>query len=186
MISHGNVILVRHAAVDAAYHGICYGRADIPLSAAGIRVSQRLAQSIPALEGATIFHSGLERTRVLADQLAARLAGKPVAYEALRERDFGIWELQAWDAIHDSGEEIARMVTEPDTFRPGGGETTAELQRRVVRWFRSINRAHPVIAVTHGGPIAALLGAQQQLPVADWVRLIPACGTWTSLSTPRE
>jgi broad specificity phosphatase PhoE len=56
----------------------------------------------------------------------------------------------------------------------------------VVGWFRSLNIAQPVIAVTHGGPIAALLGAQQQLPVAAWVRLIPACGTWTSISTRKE
>ncbi|MBS0206365.1 MAG: histidine phosphatase family protein [Planctomycetes bacterium] len=172
-----SIIVVRHAPVDRSYRGICYGRSDIPLGAEGEQLSDAVVEELAVWGHATIVHSGLQRTRFLADRLAARLGTSATACDALQERDFGTWEMQSWSDIYSlSGDDMLRMVFEPATYRPGGGETTFEMRDRVEGWFASLPNHELTIAVTHGGPIAALLGSQRQLPVADWVELIPRCG----------
>ncbi|MBC7816309.1 MAG: histidine phosphatase family protein [Planctomycetaceae bacterium] len=171
------VILVRHAPVAERYHGVCYGRSDVELGDAGERQSDDLVEELVIWKRARIIHSGLQRTRFLAERLAERLDCLAACCPALQERDFGMWELQPWDVIHARhGDEILRMISEPDTYRPGGGETTFEMRDRVQQWFESLPNHGLTIVVTHGGPIAALLGTQRRLPVSDWVGLIPHCG----------
>ena len=69
------------------------------------------------------------------------------------------------------------LIAAPDTFRPGGGETTFELRDRVMAWFEGLARAQSdIIAVAHGGPIAALRGTLSGAPISDWPALVPAYG----------
>jgi broad specificity phosphatase PhoE len=181
--TNGGLILVRHAAVAERYNGICYGRSDVPLGPIGEQQSDQLAGELAVFNDALVVHSGLQRARFLAERLAERLSCSALCCDALRERNFGAWELQSWDDIHArEGDQMLRMVSEPETYRPGGGETTAELQRRVVQWFDSLPASGLIIAVTHGGPIAALVGTQRRLPVADWAALIPRCGQYVTIS----
>jgi broad specificity phosphatase PhoE len=171
------LILVRHAAVHAKYAGLCYGQSDVELSEAGWERSRELAELLASEPVQRIVHSGLQRTQWLAEAIASRMSLKAEACEQLRERDFGTWELKSWDAIHrESGEDMLRMLTDPAGFRPGGGETTYELRDRVLRWLADDSIDGVTIAVTHGGPIAALRGSLQNIPVTEWPRLIPACG----------
>ncbi|HUG71018.1 MAG TPA: histidine phosphatase family protein [Pirellulaceae bacterium] len=171
------VMLIRHAPVAKRYHGVCYGRSDIELGDAGERRSEELVEELAIWERARIIHSGLQRTRFLAERLAERLGCPAACCPALQERDFGTWEMQPWDVIHTRhGDEILRMISEPDTYRPGGGETTFEMRDRVLWWFDSLPEDGLTIVVTHGGPIASLLGTHQRLPVSDWAGLIPHCG----------
>lgn len=176
------LILVRHAAVADRYHGRCYGASDIELSPAGERHSRELSDLLASRRIARVMHSGLARTHYLAELLAQRLGRSAECCPELRERDYGNWELEAWDVLHQRfGDEMLQMVSDPQTYRPGGGETTYEMRDRVLRWFATLPRDGVTIAVTHGGPIAALRGAQQRLPVAAWLGLIPACGECVSI-----
>lgn len=171
------LIVVRHAPVDAKYQGVCYGRSDVVLGLEGEHLSHAVVEELAAWKPATIVHSGLLRTQYLAERLAERLDCSVTVSAALQERDFGTWEMRPWSEIHAQyGDEMLRMISEPETYRPGGGETTFEMRDRVLRWFDSLSETGLTIAVTHGGPIAALLGVQRQLPVTDWVELIPRCG----------
>jgi broad specificity phosphatase PhoE len=171
------VILVRHVPVADRYQGICYGQSDVELDETGRNLSQALASQLAPLKPERIFHSGLQRTKVLAEELARQTGVQAICCPELRERDFGSWELQPWDALHDEfGEAILRMVCQPDTFRPGGGETTFQMRDRVLRWFASLPQEGATVAVTHGGPIAALVAAQRDLPVSAWPSLIPPLG----------
>lgn len=172
------LLLIRHPQVDEAIRGICYGRSDVALSPEGRRQSILLARQLARLPVKTIVHSGLQRTTFLATRLAVLTGLTPQRNEALLERDFGSWEMQSWDDIYRrEGDAMLKMITEPDAFRPGGGETTNELADRVCHWYRDRQTSGLTIAVTHGGPIAACLGRQRGVPVAEWAKLIPACGT---------
>lgn len=175
---HSDLLLIRHPMVDPRFRGVCYGRSDIALSAEGRRQSLALAKQISHLPVKSIFHSGLQRTSLLATELA-RLTGVTALEDcALAERDFGSWELQTWDAVYQQhGDEMMKMVSQPIDFRPGGGETTYEMADRVWNWYCGRHAAGLTVAVTHGGPIAACLGRQRDLPVADWLALVPACGS---------
>jgi broad specificity phosphatase PhoE len=172
-----SLILVRHGPVADRYHGLCYGRSDVELSPRGEGRSRELAETLAALPVDRIMHSGLGRTCYLAQHLGQRLGLPACRAEALCERDFGRWELRSWDDLHrEYGDTILKMVSEPGAFRPGGGETTFEMRNRVLEWFRGVPRDGLSVAVTHGGPIAALLGTLGNLPVAAWPGLIPPCG----------
>jgi len=171
------LIVVRHAPVDQKYRGVCYGRSDAILGPEGEQLSCAVVEELAAWRQATIVHSGLQRTRFLAERLAEQLECSATTCEALRERDFGTWEMQPWSEIHARHpDEMLRMISEPETYRPGGGETTFEMRDRVLRWFESLPNADLTIAVTHGGPIASLLGSQGGIPVTEWAELIPRCG----------
>ena len=174
----GRVILIRHTEVAPHWKGRCYGRADAGLSSAGRLAARTLAHSFEAGEGATIIASPLRRARYLG-ALLARKTGTALSIEpALAECNFGSWEGQQWTSIYaDSGDAMMGLISAPDTFRPGGGETTFELRDRVMAWFEGLARAQSdIIAVAHGGPIAALRGTLSGAPVNDWPALVPAYG----------
>ena len=185
--SAGGMLLVRHGAVAAEVRARCYGRSDVELSPEGIRqhldLVERLASNLKGISIRCVYHSGMARTRHLAVQLGEVLEAPVSADWNLRERDFGSWELKPWDDLHEEcGDQLMRMISEPDSFRPGGGETTHELRDRIYHWYVDTPRAGWGIAVTHGGPIAALLGTLRGLPVEEWLSLIPAYGSVTYLA----
>jgi broad specificity phosphatase PhoE len=175
------IVLVRHGAVASDVRGRCYGRSDVELSPEGIRqhrdLVDRLSSEFKGIPIGRLCHSGMTRTRHLAVQLGTAL-GIPVSADwTLRERDFGSWELMSWDDLHqDVGDQLVRVISDPANFRPGGGETTHELRDRIWQWYATRPRKGWEIAVTHGGPIAALLGTLRGLPVEEWISLIPEYG----------
>jgi broad specificity phosphatase PhoE len=173
------VLLVRHTEVVRAWHGRCYGVSDVPLSRSGraaiADLSVRLAADCPRW----VVHSGLARTRLLAQRVAV-LAGCPLHEDGdWRERDFGAWEGRTWTEIYrTSGNAMDGMIDAPSDFRPGGGETTFELAERATAAFERLPSGNGLV-VSHGGPIAALLGRRRNLLVADWPKLVPQCGNST-------
>jgi broad specificity phosphatase PhoE len=181
------LIVIRHAPVERRYRSLCYGRADVELGEEGEAISRELAREFSKAKRAAIVHSGMQRTRFLAERIAEQIDGGATCDERLCERDFGTWELRSWDDIHAQvGNEMLGMISRPDTYRPGGGETTFEMRDRVLDWFRNLPENELTIAVTHGGPIAALRGTQQNIHVDQWASLIPQCGESVSIyTTPR-
>jgi alpha-ribazole phosphatase len=173
------VILARHTPVAEAYRGVCYGGdSDAPLPDAAAGDIGRLVEALLAEGPIThIVHSGLMRCSAPAEALAAR-AGAPATVDVrLRERGFGAWELRRWTDIHaETGDAMMGMITHPDTWRPPGGETTFALRDRALAWYADLPAEGCIVAITHGGPIAALRGALVGAPVDQWPTLIPACG----------
>lgn len=66
----GVLILVRHTDVAPKYRGVCYGISDVELSETGLAQCKPLASRLALFKPALVFHSGLSRTRVLAELLA--------------------------------------------------------------------------------------------------------------------
>lgn len=166
-------LLLRHPEVAPHWAGRCYGRSDAGLSPAGRAQARRLARCPSLEEFDRVIASPARRAR-----WPAALLGCPVEIELrLAERDFGRWEGQAWDAIwRAEGNAMDGMIDAPDTFRPGGGETTNELAARVLDWWRSLPADAAVLAVAHGGPIGALVGSLAGLPPREWLAFVPKPG----------
>jgi broad specificity phosphatase PhoE len=182
----GSIILVRHTAVARAWQGRCYGVSDVRLSRAGWAALAPLSTDLAAKRPAWVVHSGLIRTRLLAERVAVR-ADCPLLIDIdWRERDFGAWEGKTWNAIYRvSGNAMDGMIEAPAEFRPGGGETTCQLAARAVRAWMRLPTGIGVV-VTHGGPIAALLGWQRGAPAVDWFALVPPHGATMSVPTYRQ
>lgn len=178
-----DVVLIRHGEVEASYRKICYGQMDVPLSDRGKNDSlARAAEIASAVQPAAIYHSGLVRTQFLADAIADQLAYDvtPTRDDRLRERDYGDWQGKTWDeAYHSDPERFHHLVERPDSYRPPNGETTSQMQARIVEWFGSVLRrsvdadARPVVAISHSGPMASLLGSLQGLPATRWESVMP-------------
>lgn len=170
------VLLVRHTEVAHFWRGRCYGVSDAGLSRAGKAAIGPLAAQLANLCPQWVVHSDLSRTRCLAAAIG-RAAGCPLLRDpAWRERDFGNWEGKTWHAIYrDSGNAMDGMIDAPDTFRPGGGETTFELAARVATAAIALPGGRGVV-VAHGGPIAALLGQRRGVAPREWLALVPRPG----------
>lgn len=155
------VLLVRHAQVALRWRGRCYGQSDVGLSRQGQRQSRELACAIMRRRAArgitTILHSGLRRAAYLAELIAEEAGIEPRIDERWRERDFGSWETRTWNSIwRETGNAMDRMVSDPETFRPGGGETTAGLFERSVSAWQALPAEPFIVVVAHAGPIACV------------------------------
>jgi len=154
--------LVRHGEVEAVHKGTFYGGADVPLSAAGLAASQRLALDLarddpPEL----VMSSPLSRALAVAEPLAAAIGSACLVDERFRELDRGDWTHLHRDELEarDPGA-IARYLADPDGCAAPGGETESAFTTRV--WEATdllVTRAagRSVVLVSHGHVIRAIL-----------------------------
>ncbi|MBL6078236.1 histidine phosphatase family protein [Belnapia sp. T18] len=170
------LLLLRHTRVAGAWRPRCYGQSEAPLGAEGRAAAHRLAARIPAADA---LHASPSRRAALLAGLVARRHALSIHWDRrLMERDFGHWEGQPWDAIWQAeGSAMDGMIDAPGRFRPGGGETTNELAARALAWLAGLPQGASIIAVSHGGPIAALAGRLLALPVRDWFAWLPPEGS---------
>lgn len=156
------LILARHGETEWNIAGRAQGRADSPLTSAGIEQARVLGRVLAAYGVEHIVASTLPRARITAG-IAAAIVGCDVSIdERLVERAFGelegrfvaeaLAENPAWAAVvrgHD-----------PAAFA-GGSESLHEVAVRVLEALHDI-RLLPyrvVAVVTHGHCLAATLGA---------------------------
>jgi broad specificity phosphatase PhoE len=170
------ILLVRHTAVALAWRRRCYGRSDIGLSRAGAAEARRLMRELAAWRPDHIVHSGLRRAGILAEGIGEAAGVANIIDPGWAERDFGSWEGRRWSAIYrETGDAMNGMIDSPESFRPGGGETTSELAERAKTAAAALPAGRTIV-VTHGGPIAALRGTAAGLPPREWLALVPQSG----------
>ncbi len=174
--------LVRHPPVAKHWQARCYGQSDPGLSRAGQTMVGPLVAQLAALKPDVIIHSDRIRTRAIAVPLARRVGIASIAEPLWQERNFGSWEGLSWARIYrETGNAMDGMLTAPDTFCPGGGETTSALIRRIERALAQLPRVARAIVIAHGGSIA---GARMLLGGAGIDKspnLIPGTGEIVSI-----
>ncbi|MBB3859580.1 broad specificity phosphatase PhoE [Novosphingobium hassiacum] len=178
------LILVRHPPVTLAWQTRCYGQSDPGLSRAGQAMIAPLVDRLAAMAPDVIIHSDMKRTRAIAEPLGERLGIVPLAEPLWRERDFGAWEGQRWNAIYRAtGDAMDGMVDAPETFRPGGsGETTQRLINRITAALAATPCKATVVVITHGGPIACARATQMPEEIVLLPDLIPSPASVTVIS----
>lgn len=183
--ANGVLLIVRHTKVAARYDGVCYGASDVELAPEGELHAQQVAMSVSSHKPDVVVHSGLQRTRMLAEEIG-RLAGVEVTSDArLREMNFGSWELRTWDDIfEDVGHAFGKLITEPDAYAAPGGETAHDVRARVMAWAQELPAGKTVVAVAHGGSIGALRGTIMGATADGWPQLVPGFGEVVRLPLP--
>ena len=172
------IYLVRHPAVHADFKGICYGDNEAQLDDGWEPTLESLVSALrqlPVDHGPQeVWHSDLVRCTEPALWLSKQLGVQIHSDRRLRERFFGTWQSVAWSEIpiHEV-ERAHEMLEHPDTFRPGGGETTDEVARRAMSWLIDATAvlsvpSRTIVAVAHSGSITALCGTLLKLPAAQW------------------
>lgn len=155
------VIFIRPGETDWNRQLRWQGWVAIPLNDLGRRQAQRLASFIRNIGISALYSSDLRRALETARIIAERLGFEPVLDERLRERNIGSWqgltpdEMQNWFP-----DEYAKLVQDPDNFRVPGGESRADVRRRMRAAFDDIiaQAAGETIAIiSHTTAINALL-----------------------------
>ena len=176
------VLLIRHTEVAVRWATRCYGRTDVGLSRNGVLQAAAIASQLSARPVAMIVHSGLKRASHLALRLAAMKGLEPLVDERWQERNFGTWEARTWHAIwKETGNAMDGMVTDPQGYRPGGGETTAELCDRSRDAWNSLPSDGDVVVISHGGPIAAVRAMLASAPPTEILDYRVGTGVITAL-----
>lgn len=162
-----SLLVVRHGRTAANASGRLLGREDPPLDEVGSVQAAAAARAVAAWAGERaplVVSSPLLRTRQTAAAIAEAL-GRDSAVasavdvqvdERLVELDYG--ELEGTPTSEVPASTWASWQADLD-FRPPGGESLAELGRRVRRacadWALQASTGEPVVLVSHVSPIKA-------------------------------
>lgn len=185
------LVLLRHGQSEANAAGELVGRRDPPLTELGSRQAE-LAGRLLARERTAASHpnpvsvvsSPLRRARATAELVSLALGAREVEIEErLVELDYG-----ALDGLRPAEVDKATWATwrSDPSWSPGGGESLAEVHRRVGSWcdeIAELAEKTDLIAVSHVSPIKAAAGwAIGAGPEIAW-RLALGVATLTRIST---
>jgi len=157
---------------------------------ANTALTQAAAETAAALApaGAPVWVSGLGRAQQLARELQRLRPDLPASLTdtRLNEMDFGLWELQSWDAIPRAAFDV--WMADFAHHRFGGAESTQQLIDRVASALTTL-RARGVkdaVWITHAGVIRAaqFVVAHGRGPiggVAQWPKDAPEPGGYLCL-----
>lgn len=183
-----SLVVLRHGRTAANAAGLLLGRMDVELDPTGRRQAAALAAAVRDTSGPidAVVSSPLLRTRQTADAF-----GLPVVVdERFVEVDYGVWDGVPLDDV-DAGM-WAAWRADPH-FRPEGGESLGEVERRVARACRewadrasgSSGSSGTVVIVTHVSPLKAAVSWALGTDVVWQTRVDPASITRIDLHDGR-
>ncbi len=165
------VWLIRHGVTSYNQNGVWQGQRDIPLAPEGRRQAELLAKRLARL-GQTwtaLYTSDLSRAAETARVLGQQLGLAPRSDKRLREVCVG--ELSGLDreqVRQHFADYLERSRQDPWQTKFPGGETLAELSRRVWAFMEELGSGRYLV-VTHGGAIrAAVLRTLEAETPAPW------------------
>lgn len=168
------IFLVRHGESASNSQRYFAGWTDSPLTPLGRKQAHLLRKRLSREGIGRAFCSDLSRARDTARLLSL---GCPIAYsKSLREKNYGALEGVNW------GEDTNKYARyHSDAYaRPPEGENCADLQKRVVSYFRSrvlCAKEEKVLVVSHHGPIVLFACHLLGIPLKNWRRLrLGNCG----------
>lgn len=158
------LILVRHGQTLHNVAGVAQGWNDSALSDRGREQVSRLGARLANAGATALYSSPLGRALSTAEAISNVTGLEIVAVDDLREMSYGRWENRSFlDVRREEEEAYQRWIGDEECACPGG-ESHADVRRRLDRVFRSINSPRPVL-VTHGTAIRIAVTALLDLPV---------------------
>lgn len=144
------------------------GQQDIPLSGRGIRQARRLQEAFAGKAVAGVFCSDLLRSVQTAAIIGERMPNSFIKIPELREVSMGTWEGKTMSEIAaDDPTAYASRGRNFSGYRPPGGESFLDCQKRVVMAFSVITQAYcgNLVIVGHAGVNRLLLCHLLGIPV---------------------
>lgn len=158
------LFIVRHGETKENTLSIMQGQIHGTLTRKGILQAKKLARRLKKEKFDAVYCSDLKRTKDTWKEIKKLNPKLNVHYaKELRERSFGVWEGHTHDELD---RHVKKRKINFTTWRPKGGETRHQKDRRVLRFYNRMIRLHndeTVLWITHGGPIATILASVQGL-----------------------
>jgi len=171
-VAEARVALIRHGETEWNRAGRIQGyHADSPLTDAGRGQVRALAARLARDGLDALYSSDLGRTRDTAEPIAAA-TGLTVAYdEALRERNYGLFEGHGFADLGPAfPAEFERFRTRDPDYAPPGGESAAQFRDRIVAALEAIasrSFGRRVAVITHGGVLGVLYRHAMEIPLSE-------------------
>jgi broad specificity phosphatase PhoE len=150
------ILLVRHAETDWNREKRWQGLTDLSLNERGREQARALAEKLEPVPFSAVYASDLRRAYETALVVAERKGLAVTPMRELREVDVGSWTGLSYDEVKERFQDAYTQMRARTGRGWEGGETYAEMGRRVLDAMRRIAREHPddvVLVVTHSGPI---------------------------------
>jgi alpha-ribazole phosphatase len=162
------VLVVRHAPTLA--EGLCVGDSDVPCTMGADEVAAGIRPRLADYDFATVWSSPRLRCLDPARVLAAIMGIPHRVDRRLREIGLGEGQGRPWGAIEASDSvRCQAWLSDWTDQAPPGGETTMDLQRRVLSWWgEPPSGCHLLVA--HAGVIRALRVGVQGMTWAQAMR----------------
>ena len=170
------IILVRHGHVEGISPERFRGRADLSLTAEGVKQAEATARSIHATWALTaIYASPLNRAITTAEAIAKPAGLSPISVKGLVDIDYGKWQGLTPDQVKAQWPEaLDTWYRAPDWAAIPGGETLQDVLTRAVSALREVIQRHPrdtVVLVGHDSVNRVILLHALQLPLSRYWRL---------------
>ncbi len=168
------IYLIRHGEITQSAPRRFVGQTDLPLTDRGRGQMADVAEFLDGKGVARLVCSPLSRCVESATIVGAALGLAPEVVPDLREIGLGAWEGLTVEEVRERfpGRFEARGRNLAG-FRPPGGESFADLQRRVWPVFETatVDLAAPLAIVAHGGANRVLLCRILGMPLKNLFRL---------------
>jgi 2,3-bisphosphoglycerate-dependent phosphoglycerate mutase len=161
-------VILRHGETVWNFERRYQGQLDSPLTELGVTQARALADRLPTGSVAAFYASDLGRARQTAEIISERNGCEVIAHVGLRERHLGIFQGSTREEVKARWpEEYRRLKSGDADYAVPGGESTRALMERVLATLNEIAARHhgnTIAAITHGGPLSALLRHALSIP----------------------
>ncbi len=183
-----NLLLVRHG--EPVDRHLCHGtRSDPELSSLGRRQAHAASLRVRVLANefgrvTRLLRSPAQRAEATMAPIAATLGLQAVVDEDWRERDWGAWEGEPWDACWAGAPpEVTEDPAAYLAFTPPDGETPPAAAARVAAALEDVPRdPGTTVVVTHAGTVRQVIATALGLPLAATLSIDVPHGRITALA----
>ena len=170
------IILVRHGHVEGISPERFRGRADLALTAEGLRQAEATARRIEASwTPAALYASPLSRCRTTAEAIGRPFGLTPTPVPGLMDIDYGEWQGLTPDEVGRKWPEMLdTWYRAPHWAAIPGGESLQDVLARAVAALRDVIGRHPgetVVVVGHDSVNRIILLHALDLPLSRYRRL---------------
>jgi probable phosphoglycerate mutase len=154
--AEATILLARHGETDWNRERRWQGISDLSLNEFGREQARALAAKLEAIPLRAVYASDLRRAYETALLIAKRKGLAVTPMHELRELDVGSWTGLSFEEVKERFPDAYMQMRTRSGRGWEGGETYAEMGRRVLEAMRRIARKHAgdvVLVVTHSGPI---------------------------------
>lgn len=168
------IYVVRHGLTELNKQGKVNGQIDEPLAPEGIEQVRDAVSLIPP-SITCIYTSSLLRARQTAEIISSRLKLPIYQHEGIKEIHMGSLAGKAWTEMEGGLELKIKHRTVQFDYSRYGGESAAEVKKRVTAFLRKIHGKHSdheALLVTHGGIIRLLHLLEHDQPLVNEIEHI--------------
>ena len=162
------LLLTRHGQTVANVEGRVCGHSETELTPLGREQARALGRRLAGTRIDACYTSDLGRAIQTARLALGERGIAPVPRAELRERHYGVWELEREEDVRRRDPvRFALMEAEDPAWQPPGGETTTMVRVRTFAALREIAAAHrggTVLVVGHGTMLNCLLSMVLGMP----------------------